>query len=574
MSKTLFTVLCLFAISFSAEKMTHKQLQIAKRDNDRFYVWVYFADKGSVSQGIKKNIQVHSRAEKRRLIRGTIKDPRWHDTKPLSDYVKAVEAVGAKLRKQSRWLNAISIEISEDQLGKILKLPFVTHVEPVHRFIKKPLSPEQVNSRNSVMKSFHDSQNQSTKIDYGFAAEQIIQIHVNEAHDAGYYGEGITILMLDSGFNLVHESFDSLNITATYDFIQDDSIVVNQIDKGDSTAQHNHGTYTFSILGGYMPGYLVGPAFRANFLLAKTEIVEQEIELEEDNYVAGLEWGESMGADIASSSLGFSDWYSYEDMDGNTAVTTRAVNIAAGLGVLVVTAAGNEGDDDWYYIHAPADADSVISVGAVNGNGKLTDFSSRGPTFDRRIKPEVVARGRFTAAASPRFEDGYVSESGTSMSTPLVAGAAALVLQAHPDWDPMMIREALMKTADRANSPDNEYGYGIINTWKAIKYTSGSPGDPPSIPKYFELYPAFPNPFNATTTIQYDLEADGFISLTIIDILGRKVRALVNSFQPAGTYWINWNGSNNQDQTVGTGIYFIHLEKDNHSDTKKVVLLR
>ncbi len=550
--------------------MTQKQLQIAKRDTDRYYVWVYFTDKGSVSQGVKKNVQVHSKAEKRRLIRGTIKDSRWHDTNPLNDYVKAVEAAGAKLRKQSRWLNAISIEISKDQLGEILTLPFVTHVEPVRRYIKKSLSPEQLDGHSSVMKSFHNSEIQRADIDYGFAAEQITQIHVNEAHDAGYYGEGITILMLDSGFNLVHESFDSLNITATYDFVQDDSVVVNQIDKGDKSDQHNHGTSTFSVLGGYMPGYLVGPAFKANFLLAKTEIVGQEIELEEDNFVAGLEWGESLGADIASSSIGYNDWYSYEDMDGKTAVTTRAVNIAISLGVLVVTSIGNEGNNDWFHMTAPADAELVISVGAVNASGVITSFSSRGPTFDKRIKPEVVARGYKTVAASPRFENGYIQKDGTSISTPLVAGAAALVLQANPDWDPMMVREALMKTADRANNPDNEYGYGIINTWEAIHYS----GDPPSIPDEIELYPAFPNPFNATTTIRYDLESDEFISLTIIDILGRKVRALVHSFQPAGTYWINWNGLNNQDQIVGAGIYFIHLETDRHSDTKKVVLLR
>ena len=141
------------------------------------------------------------------------------------------------------------------------------------------------------------------------------------------------------------------------------------------------------------PGSLIGPAFKSEYLLAKTEMVEQEIQAEEDNYVAGLEWGEENGAQVVSTSLGYLDWYTYEDLDGNTVVTTNAIDIAVRLGLTCVTAAGNEGNSSWYYIIAPADADSVISVGAVNVNDMLATFSSHGPTYDGRIKPEVCARG-------------------------------------------------------------------------------------------------------------------------------------------------------------------------------------
>jgi hypothetical protein len=218
MSKTLFIVLCLIAISFSAEKMSKEQLQIAKRDNDKLHVWVYFTDKGSIHQRAKKNIKIHPRTEERRLIRGTIKDSRWHDTHPLRDYMMAVETAGAVLRRQSRWLNAVSIEISEDQLGDILKLSFVSHVEPVHKFTKNPMSPEPKDKRDSFLglKRFDESLTQSANIDYGFASEQIRQIHVNRAHDAGYHGEGVTILMLDTGFNLAHESLISTIMAPTH----------------------------------------------------------------------------------------------------------------------------------------------------------------------------------------------------------------------------------------------------------------------------------------------------------------------------------------------------------------------
>ena len=162
-------------------------------------------------------------------------------------------------------------------------------------------------------------------------------------------------------------------------------------------------------------------------------MVEQEIQQEEDNYVAGLEWGEQNGADVVSTSLGYLDWYTYDDMDGNTAVTTNAIDIAVGLGMVCVTAAGNEGSDNWYYIIAPADADSVLAVGAVDANGDLAYFSSHGPTSDGRIKPEICARGVSTWACSSYDMTGYNNYNGTSLSTPLVAGAAALLIQSPPE---------------------------------------------------------------------------------------------------------------------------------------------
>ena len=263
---------------------------------------------------------------------------------------------------------------------------------------------------------------------------------------------------------------------AEYDFIQSDSVTQNQ--EGDAYNQHNHGTATASAAGGFIDGELLGVAYGCKFLLAKTEIVDEEIQAEEDHFVAALEWGEALGADVMSSSLGYLDWYSYADLDGETAVTTRGVDIAVGLGMVCVTAAGNEGNMDWYYVITPADADSVISVGAVDETNTLAGFSSHGPTADGRIKPEVLARGVSTFAAGTLSTTAFISASGTSLSTPLVAGATALILEAHPQWTPMMVREALMMTADGSTAPDNSRGFGLIDVMAAINYDFGIvPGD-------------------------------------------------------------------------------------------------
>jgi subtilisin family serine protease len=264
-------------------------------------------------------------------------------------------------------------------------------------------------------------------------------------------------------------------------------------------------------------------------------------------------------------------------MDGNTAVTTNAVDIAVNLGMVCVTAAGNGGYGEpppnpcdttlYYYIIAPADADSVIAVGAVNSSGIIASFSSHGPTYDGRIKPEVCARGVNTWCTNPN-SNSYRTANGTSLATPLVGGAAAVILSANPDWTPMQVREAMMMTADNADYPDNDYGYGIIDIMAAIDYETNSIDDE-FLPKDISILSVYPNPFNPTTIIRFNVETTHESQLRIYDINGRLVETLVDGIVNPGEYIIEWNASD-----VASGIYFLRLKTINSVYTKKITYLK
>jgi serine protease AprX len=259
-------------------------------------------------------------------------------------------------------------------------------------------------------------------------------------------------------------------------------------------------------------------------------------------------------------------------MDGNTAVSTIGADIAASRGILVVNSAGNEGSaiPPQNTLIAPSDGDSVCAVGAVSSSGNRASFSSMGPTADGRTKPDVMARGVGTACASPYNPTGYTSASGTSLSCPLVAGAAALVLQVNPTWTNMEILEALRNTADNASSPSNSYGWGVINTYDAAFYSppTGVEGEKPLLSN-FELYPAYPNPFNPTTNIRFNLPTSGRVNLAVYNNLGQKVATLSNGFLEAGEHRLVWNASG-----FASGVYYVMLKASEGQKIRKLLLLK
>ncbi len=385
-----------------------------------------------------------------------------------SDWRGRLVDAGADIAVHSRWLNAVSVSADIDVLERIAVLPFVRAIEPVRTWQRAERLPAPLASQPERSSPYG--------LDYGGALEQVELIRVPQVHELWIDGTGITVGMLDNGFRWrTHEAMSGINVRDEYDFIFDDTLTQNE-DGKDSWSQDAHGTVTFSTIAGFKQGMLIGPAFNAEFYLAKTERNGSETQIEEDYWVAGIEWLAAQGATIVSASLGYSTWddgtgYRYEngDFDGRTAVTTRAAVEAMRRGIVVVTAMGNEGSSRGSLI-APADADSIIAVGAVDFNGDVAGFSSRGPTNDLRIKPDICAPGVSVYCANKNADDTYERNNGTSMATPLAAGVAALVRSARPELTPVQVRDALRLTADNADAPDNASGWGVINAWDAILF--------------------------------------------------------------------------------------------------------
>jgi len=321
----------------------------SKSPDDKIKVWVFFTDKGIFDQESYQNARIRAQKHftakslqrRAKVLKGDLIN--FLDLPVHPPYVERIKSLGAKLRHPSRWLNATSFEVSIDKLEQISLLPFVKSIKPVRTFIRKPLKEEPQPQLKPL-----------ESIDYGPSYDQLQQINVPAVHTLGYRGQGVLVCMLDTGYRKDHKAFKSAylegRVLAEYDFINGDTNTQN--DSLDASYQHNHGTYTWSALGGEVDGVLYGPAYKANFILAKTEYVPSETRIEEDYWVAGMEWADSIGADVISSSLGYLDFddgfsYTQEQLNGDYAVTTIAADIAASLGIVVCNAMGNSGS--WTY---------------------------------------------------------------------------------------------------------------------------------------------------------------------------------------------------------------------------------
>jgi serine protease AprX len=375
---------------------------------------------------------------------------------------------GTGVRQRSRWLNGVSVELDPRGREAIRGLSCVLGLQPVAHLRRREAVPA-VPSAGPPGGSSASRPGDHT-YDYGPSFHQLDMLRVPEAHDMGITGEGVFVCCLDSGFYKEHEALQSMEIVAEYDFVFGDGDTQNSAE--DDPGQHRHGTGVVAVIGAFVPGRLIGPAFGAAFLLGKTEDIRSETAVEEDNWVAGMEWADSLGAEVISSSLGYREFdggggYSWSELDGSTAVTTVAANRAVERGIAVAVSMGNDGPAPGT-LSAPADAVRILSCGAVDSARRLADFSSRGPTGDGRLKPEVCAQGvdTYWASSSGPFNYGYAD--GTSLSTPLVGALCALLLQAHPDWSPLKVREALAFSAGRFRTPDNGYGHGVPDLVKAL----------------------------------------------------------------------------------------------------------
>ncbi len=444
-----------------------------------------------------------------------------------AQYLSGVAATGATLLFPTKWLNGVTIQTSSQQvLNAIAALPYVLNIktlteEPLGHAIKKKIFDEAV----EIFEPIANAQPNSTKglYDYGTGFNQINQINGIPLHANGFRGEGMVIAMLDGGFTGVntHVAFDSIRnngqILGTKDFT---------LPGGNVYTESTHGNAVLSTIASNRPGQLIGTAPKASFWLLKSEYVLSEHLIEEYNWVSAAEFADSVGVDIINSSLGYIDFdwpqwnHNYSHMNGQTAIVTIGADIAASKGILVVNSAGNSGSNSSFpYIGAPADGFKVFSIGAVNASGARASFSSIGPTFDGRIKPDIMAQGQGTALTGS--SNNFTVGNGTSFSSPIIAGMAACLWQMKPNFTNMQIKQAIMQSGSTASNPSNTFGFGIPDFVVAANWlTSIDTGQHDA-----KLMQVYPNPF--LNEVQIRLNELRPLDIVLTDVYGRQSLRMV-----------------------------------------------
>lgn len=454
------------------------------RSNDeKMLIWINFSDKGNNTQYYLSHPELYltqKSIERRKKVKPAYALVDYTDIPLNSSYTEELKNSGMEIKNRSKWFNRISCYASKSQIERLADYNFVSKIDLVKTFSKNFTDIElSRNNPEPVTDNSGIPVNVSYQLNYGSSLTQMDMINAPMAHDSGYKGQGVLIALLDAGVdNLSHPAFDSLRARGirTYDFVNHDTIVGDQ---SGQMGQGWHGTMTLSLVGGYRPGSLISPAYRSKYLIAKTENTDSETPLEEDNWIAAAEWADSLGADIITSSLGYigmdggsSHSYDWTWMNGDSCVITIGADLAVNKGIVVCNSAGNEGFNSTHNtLGAPSDGDSVICVGSVNSPSKSrSSFSSVGLSVDGRIKPDVCAMGANNyVAGTGAGNTGYTSGSGTSFSCPMTAGAVAVILSANPSLTPMQVLQILRQTADSSATPNRLRGWGLINTWEAVK---------------------------------------------------------------------------------------------------------
>jgi hypothetical protein len=477
---------------------------------------------------------------------------------------------GARVRVRSRWLHAVSADVPAAALRQLLEDRDLKRIQPLGRFRLRPPIPGRpvLDAAPRIIVAPTQGPGDTCGVTpgddpiLGPSEMPYRRLHLRPLTDQGVDATGVRIAILDTGFDTANPAFNGITIAAQRDFVFNDAVVRDEPGKDVGGAQF-HGTATWSLFAGDVPGRLRGIARGAQFLLAKTEDVRTETRVEEDNYVAALEWADSIGVDIVSSSLAYLIFdngfrYTPSQLNGDIAVTTVAADMAAQRGILVVTAAGNEGPGS-RSIWTPADGDSVLAIGAEDSLGTIAVFSSRGPTADGRIKPDFTAPGvavcAVTGASVGRVD-------GTSFATPLLAASAALLKQMRPALAPMALRTALRATATRRAAPDTIYGWGRPDIAAAAVFPNGvtalaplpTSGPLTTITPTFSwtagAVPAFATPVSYRLRVSRDTT---FVAPLQDTVVTAETFDLLKPLKPGAVYWrVDATAASGETGTTGT----------------------
>lgn len=499
---------------------------------------VYFKDKGEMQALISQPEKVLSAASIARRERHNI--PLKNSDLPVSkQYLQALRDMGAKIEASSRWFNYALV--SHSNPIQLAQLPFVDKIE----------SPKQYKPHLSGTVSNYN---------YGFSANQVEMLNGHLLHARGFTGRGVSIAVIDAGYTGVLQStfLDSLRqegrLLGSYDFTINDTNVY--------VGNGSHGASVLSTMAAISDSTFIGTAPHASYWLLASENIGSETTVEMDNWLLAAEFADSVGADVINSSLGYStfddstDNFSYSDMDGNTALVTQAADMAASKGIVVVVSAGNEGASNWQYITAPADGDSVLTVGAVDFQENYVSFSSRGPTADNRIKPDVAAMGLGSTVIN--FNGDLSIASGTSFSSPIIAGMVACLVQAQPTRTVAEIMDQVRQSAHQYWTPDNSLGYGIPDFDRA--YIIGLEKLEASASQSFSV---FPNPFRDKLNIRLSgEEGDLFAQIKIIDPSGKVLIERHHNFKEGENFSLDLN--------LAKGLYYLNIETKQGSFTKLI----
>lgn len=492
MRKKIFWLGFLFCCLQTHAQLNKYLIRFSNKNNTPFSLTnpIQFLSQRAVDRRIKYNIPIDS-----------------SDLPINPAYLSAIQASGNVLiLNRSKWLNQIAIETTDNNaLNLISSLPFVINIKPIAAKSQYTANFKNSDSLLTPYTVQSSAKPTSNNYDYGVAYSQI-KIHNGQfLHNHDFRGEGMQIAVIDDGFYHYDQliTFDSIRnnnqILGTWDFVSNEASVAED---------DSHGMHCLSAITANIPGTFVGTAPKSSVYLLRSEDISSEFPIEEQNFAAATEYADSCGVDLCSVSLGYSTFddpslnYSYLDMDGNTSISARAADYAAKKGMLLVIAAGNEGTNSWHYITTPADADSILSVGALDSLGITANFSSYGPSSDGQFKPSVAAVGK-NAVVANNFSGLPSFGSGTSYACPIMAGITTCLWQAFPEANNMRIINALELNATLCTNPNNRQGYGIPDVKKAFV----------ALQQYFSSTTTNFNQCNAN--IEINLKTDATMSIDI-----------------------------------------------------------